>query len=278
VLSALLLLSVSACTLRVDERNFLYPGPARNPSRATFDAPAEDHVVTATDGVKLGAVYVRQTAAPVDILYFGGDSFRIDDFGPWIAKAALPLGVNLFMIDHRGYGRSAGMPTLSNFKGDVLAAYDYLREHNNGRPIVVHGFSLGSFLAAHVAANRPVAGLVLESTATDVPEWAQAQIPGYAKPVVRLKIAQELAAESNRRVVRQYRGPLLLLVGSKDRVTPSRFAHALLKESATPPELKRVFVAEGKDHGYVMTSEAAVAEYGAFVRLVAETVAAAPHS
>lgn len=94
-------------------------------------------------------------------------------------------------------------------KRDALAVFDFVREHAAGRPVVVHGVSLGSFIAA----QRDVDGVVLEATAPDVRSWGTRPIPWYAKPFVRLKIAPALLAESNAAVVRRYAGPLLLLTG-----------------------------------------------------------------
>ncbi|HEX2123893.1 MAG TPA: alpha/beta fold hydrolase [Thermoanaerobaculia bacterium] len=262
--AALVLLLAGACTFAVQENHFFHPGPARSKSRAVV---GEDHAIPSAGGVSLGAVYVRRDA-PVDVLYFGGDSFYIDDHGTWLAAALHPVGANLFIVDHRGYGRSGGTPTLAVVKQDVLVAYDYLDAMNGSRPIVVHGFSLGSFLAGHAAANRPVAGLVLESTATDVESWAKTNVPGYARAVVRVDIAEALKAESNVSVVKAYGGPLLLMTGANDRITPPRFAQELFAHSATPADRKRVLIAGGRGHGDVLVSPEAVEAYRTFVATI----------
>jgi fermentation-respiration switch protein FrsA (DUF1100 family) len=267
--ATVLLLIACACTFAVDEDHFFHPGPARSKTRATV---GDDHSIPSAGGVSLGAVYVRRDA-PVDVLYFGGDSFYIDDHGPWLAAALRPVGANLFIVDHRGYGRSGGTPTLDVVKQDVLAAYDYLDNLNGTRPIVVHGFSLGSFFAGYVAAHRPVAGLLLESTATDVESWAKANVPGYARAVVRVNIAEALKAESNAGVVKTYRGPLLLMTGANDKITPPRFAQELFAQSATPADRKRVLIAGGRGHGDVLVSPEAVEAYRTFVAAITESPA-----
>ncbi len=59
-----------------------------------------------------------------------------------------------------------------------------VREHNVLHPdkpgAAPHGQSLGSFVAAYVAQQRPAArGLILESTTTNVREWSNAMLPWY---------------------------------------------------------------------------------------------------
>ncbi len=221
---AVLLFATACATFDIDESHFFYPGAAATRAPGTV----EDVTLTAADGTALGGVYVRQPDADLEVLYFGGNASRADDMAAALGHIVRGLRANVMMIDYRGYGRSAGTPAIATMKSDALAAFDQLRTRAGGRPIVVHGVSLGGFVASHVAANRTVQGLVLEATAPDVATWAKNQIPAYAKPVVRLKIAPALLAESNVEAVRRHSGPLLLVTGSKDAVTPPRFMQPLL--------------------------------------------------
>ncbi len=257
-------LALTGCSLEVADTHFFHPGPS-SAKAAAFSQGAEEVELDGVDGAKLRGVYVRRPDAAVDVLYFGGDSFTIDDFGPEIEARVSSIGANLFMIDYRGYGRSSGVPTLPLVKADALAAFDALRARNDGRPIIVHGFSMGSFVAAYVAAERPVSGLALESTATTVKDWARAQIPVYAKPFVRLRIAPLLLEASNVRALSRYCGPLLLVTGERDAITPPRFAHTLRASSCTPPAQKSVVIAPDRNHGDAFTSPIAMSAYGELV-------------
>ena len=254
----------AGCAVAVQERMFIRPGPARNATPAQLES-VERHSIVTADGATLGAIQLERDDAAVDVLYFGGNEFRIDDFGGLLADAFKPLPVSVFVADHRGYGRSTGKPTLALLKSDALALYDYLDARNGTRPIIVHGFSLGSFLAAHVAANRPVAGTILESTATNVKDWARANVPS---PLIRVKIADSLKGEDNVRFVKSYTAPLLLMTGANDRITPPSFAQTLYAKSATAESMRRIAIVEGKGHGDVMASENAIAAYRELIRLV----------
>ena len=130
----------------------------------------------APDGVRLSAVLLRQPNARGTILYFGGNGFTIGQYGGYVAAVFAPLGVDVLIVDHRGYGRSEGMPTQANLEADGVVAFDYLSGTMGVAPsrIIVHGQSLGSFIAGHVAAERPAAGVVLESSATTAEDWVNA--------------------------------------------------------------------------------------------------------
>lgn len=265
-LVAAVALLLSSCTIAVQEQHFFHPGPVAENERTPLPPNAEPLTIARGDAT-LGAVYLAHNA-PLDILYLGGDSFHIDAYGADVDRAAAALPANLMLLDYRGYGRSSGTPAIESVKADAVAAFDALRERNGGRPIAVHGFSLGSFLAAHIATQRPVAGLVLESTATNVDDWAHAQIPWLAKPFIHVDIAEALRRQSNVDALRAYRGPLLLLTGSRDPITPPRFAQRLFEASPTPAAAKRVVIAPGKTHGDVLESEAAIAAYREFVKML----------
>lgn len=264
---AVLLFATACATFDIDESHFFYPGAAATRVPATVEgAVVEDVTLTAADGTALGGVYVRQPDADLEVLHFGGNASRADDMAAALGRIVRGLRANVTMIDYRGYGRSAGTPAIETMKSDALAAFDQLRARAGGRPIVVHGVSLGGFVASHVAANRTVQGLVLESTAPDVATWAKNQIPAYAKPVVRLKIAPALLAESNVEAVRRHSGPLLLVAGSKDAVTPPRFMQPLL--AASPSSEKRAVVAQGANHGEALAVREAHQAYAEFLDVV----------
>jgi uncharacterized protein len=120
-------------------------------------------------------------------------------------------------------------------------------------------------MAGYVAVNRPVAGLVLEAAAPDVAEWAKAQVPAYAKAAVRVNIAGSLLQESNADRVAKYSGPILLLTGSDDTITPPRFANSLHARSASA--VKKVSIIRGAKHGNAMAFNDAVQEYRKFLQI-----------
>ncbi|MBI4662845.1 MAG: alpha/beta hydrolase [Verrucomicrobia bacterium] len=83
----------------------------------------------------------------------------------------LNLGVGVFSFDYRGYGRSAGRPSERGTYIDAMAAYRWLLD-KGFKPghIVALGESLGGAVAAELATQVGLAGIILQSTFTSVPD------------------------------------------------------------------------------------------------------------
>ncbi len=259
-------------SLNVSENYFFYPGYSALSSRALADPglppgySLEPVDFRAQDGTHLHALFSKNPNAPV-VLYFGGDDFRIGAYGIDVARDFAWAGLSVFMVDYRGYGESQGRPSLAALKSDALTAYDYLstRPDMRGRSIIVHGHSMGSFVAPYVATHRPVAALVLESTATNAMDYVHAQIPWYARLFVSVHIAPSIAQQDNVARVREYSGPLLLMTGADDHTTPAWMARELYQDARTPADKKVFYLVPDSNHDNVMYSPDAEREYHWFV-------------
>ena len=265
------LTATSACAFQVSESSLIRPvaaGPLAADALAKV-APGlrvEPHTITTADGTRLSAVLLRRPAAKITILYFGGNQFTVGKLGVAAARMLGSLDANLMLVDHRGYGQSGGVPTAANLLTDGVAIFDHLAGLPGVDPskIVVHGQSLGSFIAGHVAATRPTAGVVLESTITTTEEWVRAQSGG-----IPVQISPGLAGLGNKRNIGRIEEPLLLMVGASDTTTPPRLSEALYRLSPLPAGRKTLAVIEAAGHNGVLMQRAAQEAYSAFLGRVA---------
>lgn len=255
----------------LSESYFFHPGFSALSERALANPGLPDGYTlepvdfNAADGVRLHGLLVKQPASPAVVLYFGGNEFRIGTYGIDLARDFAWAGLSVLMMDYRGYGESQGRPAIKALKDDALAAYDYLatRPDRNGRPIIIHGLSLGSFVATWTAGQRTCAALVLESPATNVRDWVRGQVPWFVRTFVPLHIAPPVLAEDNVKRVANYCGPLLVMTGERDRMTPPWMAERIYQASnSTNKHLLRVPEAT---HGDVMYQPAAEQTYHHFV-------------
>ena len=268
-------LSSGCATIRLTEENIYVPQPgaaltaealAARTSAYTF----QPQTVTAPDGTRLAGALLRRPGADRTILYFGGNLFTVEKRGAALARVLEPLGANLMVVDYRGYGASgAGNMQMDAVMSDALAAFDHLAALPgiDPRQIVVHGQSLGSFMAGHVAAQRPTAGVVLESSATTAEAFARLQVPLFARPFVRLDIAESLRRQGNLQQMSRLDEPLLVLVGSEDDVTPASFSRNLFRASTLPAAGKRLLVVKGAGHNNVLADPSAITAYREFLAL-----------
>jgi hypothetical protein len=263
---------LGGCTMEVRESDLIRPvrGGALSAEAVAAAAPAyslTEHRIPSAGGARLYAVHLRQPGAKATILYFGGNGYTAGRFGAWTASVFAPLGVDLMIVDHRGYGLSEGRPAIAAMEADALAAFDHLRGlGGSGSRIVVHGHSMGSFLAGHVGAHRAAAAIVLESSATTTEQWVSAATPGAAKLFIRkAKIDPSLRGRGNLANMRLIDEPLLLLVGAKDGATPPRLSEGLYAASPLPEGRKVLKTVAGAGHADVMTKAEAIGAYRAFL-------------
>jgi pimeloyl-ACP methyl ester carboxylesterase len=264
---------LSGCAMQVNEHNVLRadrPGDARPTTRLdAASAPAwriEPVTLAATDAQLAGIAASRASAgadASVTVLYFGGNAFHLDQHGAQVLDALAPCGTDITMFDYRGYGRSSGVPTIATLKDDALRVFDDVNARHPGR-VVLHGQSLGSFVAAYVAQQRPAArGLVLESTTTNVRDWGNARMPWYVWPFVRLEISPDLQGIDNVAAVAGYAGPALVLEGEDDNITPPRLAQQVY--AALPSPSKQLLLVAGAGHNDVLSNARVAPAYCAFI-------------
>jgi pimeloyl-ACP methyl ester carboxylesterase len=229
----------------------------------------ERHDVVAPDGARLHGVHLRRPGARATILYFGGNGYTIGRFGAWTGRVFSFLDVDLFLVDHRGYGQSEGRPTIAAMEADALAVYDHISALPGvKKPIVLHGHSLGSFIAGHIAANRPTAGVVLESSVSTAEEWVRAATPSAAKLFVNVRIADDLKGRGNLDNVRRIEEPLLLLTGARDKTTPPALARSLHAASPLPEGRKTLAIIPVADHNQAMMRTEALAVYRRFLNSI----------
>ena len=133
----------------------------------------EDVTFEAGDGTSLhGWFFPAEGERQGSVLFLHGNAENISTHFAnvaWLAKA----GIDAFVFDYRGYGRSSGSPTLDGLHLDASAALDTLLARPETEParIAVFGQSLGGAVALGMVAARPdkdrLAALIVEGAFSD---------------------------------------------------------------------------------------------------------------
>jgi len=204
---------------------------------------AERITLTMADGTKLRGWYVPPFPRPSPtfpaLLWFYGNGETIGAIWP-VLREFRPPRTALLVIDYPGYGSSEGRSTEAALYEAADLAYAALAARSGVDPgrVWVYGRSLGSVAATHVAATRPVSGLVLESPFTSAREMARRHYAPFPRFLIRLRL-DNLAA------ITRVRCPVLVFHGTADRLAPLEMGQRVAAAVPGPVEL---VVIEGAGH------------------------------
>lgn len=199
---------------------------------------ATDHLVEVELGVSLGARFYPTDPAAPTLLYFHGNGEVASDHDG-IAPLYHEIGVNLLVVEFRGYGQSTGQPTVAALVGDahpsVAAFHALLDELDFVDDRYVMGRSLGAHPALEVAANAAsrFRGLILESGAGNIRRSVE------RLGLLDTELGGRLAAEHDAKIT-GITLPVLLIHGASDTLVPLSTAEtirALLTSTTTTLEV-----------------------------------------
>ena len=189
-------------------------------------------VAAPEDGATAGAEPgPAQVPAPV-LLYFQGNAEEAASFFLW-APTELPR-FTLAAVNYRGYGASTGRATEDRVKADALEIFDALASRYPGAPIAVMGRSIGTGVAAYVAARRPVSAVVLVTPYDSILAVGQAAHPLLP---VGLLLRQPFDVRPD---AARVTAPTLFLTASNDTLIPESHATALAAVWAGPKDFRRL--------------------------------------
>jgi fermentation-respiration switch protein FrsA (DUF1100 family) len=194
---------------------------------------AEEVTLKTGDGEQVIAWHVPPKEGRRVALYFHGNGgslrYRIDRF-----RALTALGDGLVALSYRGYGGSSGKPTEAGLIEDARATYDFATARYPAERIILWGESLGSGVAVALAAERPVARLVLEA-----PFSAAVDIAAGAYPFVPVRWLMKDQFRSDLRVG-NVKAPVLVLHGERDAVVPIASGERLFALITSPKRFLRI--------------------------------------
>lgn len=135
--------------------------PVLNRQVVALEIPVDsDHVI--------GGFFHASSQDVRTILMFHGNGEIASDYHE-LAPFFTDRGMNLLVVDYRGYGRSSGNPSVEAMMKDCHTIFSYvqkwLKRNEYKTPLILMGRSLGSASALEVAyrCQDQVGGLIIES-------------------------------------------------------------------------------------------------------------------
>lgn len=204
---------------------------------ADLGLTAEERWLTSDDGTRLYGWWLRGRGRRALVWYHGNAgniSHRLDNARLLVGR----LGLDILLVDYRGYGRSEGTPDEVGLYRDGWAMYREAAARFPPEAIVLFGRSLGAAVAIEVARAAPCGAVILETPFLSIPAMARAAFPFLPTSLLRTRF-------DNERKIPHLKVPKLILHGDRDEIVP--LAHARrLYELAPPP--KQFFLIRGASH------------------------------
>lgn len=211
--------------LYLAQRSLLFPIPAYRPDGAPDGA---EIVRLPLSGGEAQALFLAPSPlfkGPAPLLIFMHGNGELAD--QWLPdfEEVTRWGVGALLLEYPGYGRSAGSPSERSINEAALAAFDWALHDSriDGGRIVPYGRSLGGGPAVRLAVDRKAPALILESSFTSVAAFAAQFLAPAFLVSDRFDSLTTLSS---------YRGPLLVVHGSRDEVVP--IAHGRALAAAVP--------------------------------------------
>jgi pimeloyl-ACP methyl ester carboxylesterase len=184
---------------------------ARRAELARRFPAAQEVFLQAKDGARLQAWHVK-AGSPM-VIYFGGNA---EDPSWMLEELRNAPGPSWLIVNYRGYGLSEGSPGETALVSDALEWFDYAMTLPGTGPkrTFAFGRSLGSGVAAALAAQRPLAGLVLVTPYDSLAAVAKRY---YWYLPVDLLLKHRFDSVALAPALKQ---PLLCLIAGRDEVIP----------------------------------------------------------
>jgi fermentation-respiration switch protein FrsA (DUF1100 family) len=154
------------------------PGRDLDATPAHIGLGYEDVELIAEHDIKLHGWFIPNETAKGTVLFFHGNAGNISHRLESI-QIFHRLGLDVFIIDYRGYGQSEGKATETGTYRDAEAAWHYLvkTRGTNAQQTVIFGRSLGASIGAWLASQYAPAALIVESGFASVPSMARRLYP-----------------------------------------------------------------------------------------------------
>ena len=239
IVLALLVVATIVSLVMLVERWFIY-----FPVRHSIALPlhvgleAEELSLRSADGVRLRGWWLRGRGERV-LVVFPGNGGNVSYFLEDAKQLITVFGLDVVLVDYRGYGQSEGSPSEAGLYADGRAVYQAALDRGFApEQVVLLGRSLGSAVALDVAVHVPTAGVVLETPFLSVPAVARVHYPLLPPFLIRTRY-------DNAAKIGRLRGPILIVQAERDEVVPPTQARQLFDLA---PEPKQFYVVRGARH------------------------------
>ena len=209
-------------------RGIFFPTTNIELTPAAINLSYEDVYIQTKDNLKINGWFISCNNAKYTVLFFSGNAGNI---GHRLDKISIlnGIGLNIFIIDYRGYGLSQGRPSERGLYRDAEAAYEYLLNSRRILPnqIILYGESLGTAVAINLASEFKVKAIILEGAFSSGKDMAKTIYPFIPAFFFSNKF-------NSWQKIKNMDVPKLFLHSVDDEIVPLDFARKLFDSASEP--------------------------------------------
>lgn len=129
-----------------------------------FDGPFKEENITLPNGDNLNLVKFLPADSAVQgvVIYYHGNMRNITRYAPH-THIFTANGYEVWMMDYPGFGKTTGKRTEQRIYADAERVYNMAARRMSPDSIIIYGKSIGTGVAAHIAARHTCRRLVLET-------------------------------------------------------------------------------------------------------------------
>jgi pimeloyl-ACP methyl ester carboxylesterase len=230
------------------EKLLFFPQPLP-PGQQLAVEPGVHELQVQVPGAQLSVLHLQLPAPKGVVFFLHGNAGNL---AGWFTNTALYRRANydLVMMDYRGYGKSTGrIESEEQLRQDAMAVWRAVAPRYAGRKVVVHGRSLGTALAADLAAALGMSGRGPDLTVLVTPYSSVRALAGEAYPWVPAALLRYPLDTLG--YAQGVRSPILLVHAERDELIGLHHAQRLAQ--ALPAS--RLEVIRGAGHNDVHAFE-----------------------
>ncbi|MBY8990707.1 MAG: alpha/beta fold hydrolase [Candidatus Lokiarchaeota archaeon] len=201
-----------------------------------------------------GFFYLNNPEFPTILLFHGNGEIASDY--QYFLDFFFRCGINLTVVDFRGYGFSTGSPFYTSLIIDALPIYNkfhkWLVENSLNDSIFILGRSLGSVCASEIGSHNPesLKGIIFESGFASLYDMMTRLFRVSGQEIN----PESLSEYSNDTRIRKILKPILVIHGTVDWIIPSTQGKLIYENIFEGIEKKLVLI-EGAGHNDIFSYE-----------------------
>ena len=225
------------------EKLIFFPEKLEQSYQFDFNQNFKELSIKTADDKLLNALLFEADNTKGVIFYLHGNAGSLESWGT-VAELYTDLNYDVFILDYRGFGKSEGsINGEEQLHEDMQIAYNKVKETYKEEDIIVLGYSIGTGLAAKIAAENSPKLLILQAPYYSFKEM----MSSHFFPVFILKYKFRTD-----KFLKQCHCPVVIFHGDKDEIIDYKSSLKLKEEFK---EQIQLIILQGEGHNEITENQ-----------------------